>query len=59
MVASWFAAAAGLETDESFSQKVSGVDSTGQFQAMRGVHDLAERHRTEALRLPGMGRVSL
>ena len=43
MVASRFADAVGLKTDEAFGEQVQGIDSTGRAVAFRGVRDLAAR----------------
>jgi Aspartyl protease len=43
MVASWFADAVGLKTDEAFGEEVQGIDSTGRAVAFRGLRDLVAR----------------
>lgn len=43
MVASWFVEAAGLNVDDAFAQKATGVDSTGSPLALRGLHELSAR----------------
>jgi hypothetical protein len=42
-VASWFADAVGLRTDEAFGKVVHGIDSTGRAVAFRGLRNLAAR----------------
>jgi hypothetical protein len=42
-VASWFADAAGLKTDEAFGKEAHGIDSTGRAVAFRGLRDLTAR----------------
>ena len=43
MVASWFADAVGLKTDEAFGEEAQGIDSTGRTVAFRGLRELATR----------------